>query len=211
MAEENKKNSSHHGYLIALVVLVVIFVVGFFIARKQDEGPSIRPASLNFDSNINDNKTYEYDVAKVKNFKVNVTSGKATIYHVQAITLNKTKHFRGSSDKVNGFIRFFIRFNTNDSVEPKFGQAIASFPDDSNQMQTSTAGLVENSKPKANKKDLVFSNYNNWKKVDLDTSDTEYSIALPVANINKNHAFNYKVQYSIDGGKWQSSSFKVKF
>lgn len=211
MAEENQKTSGHHGCLITIFVLVIVFAVGFFIARKQDEGPSIRPASLNFDSITDTNKTYEYDVAKVKNYKVNVASGKATIYHVQALTLNKTKKFRGSSDKVNGFIRFFIRFNTNDAVEPKFGQAVASFPDDKNQMNTTTAGLVENSKPKANKKDLVFSTYNDWKKVDLDTMDNKYSIALPVSNISRNHAFNYKVQYSINGGKWQTSNFKVKF
>lgn len=205
----NKKK--HHGCLIALGILFFILIVLFFIGKNDDDGPSIRPASLSFESIIDPNKTYDYDVAKVKNYKVNVTSGKATIYHVQTLKLTKTKKFRGTSDKVNGFIRFFIRFNTKDSVDPKFGQATASFPDDDYQMNTTTAGLVENRTPKVNRKDLVFSTYNDWKKVDLDTTDTKYSLVLPVANINKNHKFTYKVQYSIDGGSLQTSTFKVKF
>lgn len=78
-------------------------------------------------------------------------------------------------------------------------------------MDIRTAGLVENRGPKTNRKDLVFSNYNNWKKVDLDTTDTKYSIVLPVEHLDKNHRFTYKVQYSINAGKWQTSKFNVKF
>lgn len=207
---EDKKDTAL-GCGCFLVVILIVIVALFFWANKKDAGPSIRPASLSFDSVTDSDKTYDYDVSKVKNYKVDVTSGKATIYHVQTLKLNKSKSFCGTSDKVNGFIRFFIRFNTNDAVEPRFGQATASFPDDSKQMDITTAGLVENRKPKTNRKDLVFSTYNEWKDVDLDTTNTKYSIVLPVFNLDKNHRFTYKFQYSIDGGNWQTSNFKVKF
>lgn len=209
MAEN--KSKSHHSCLITIGILIVIFAIAFYFAAKKDAGPSIRPASLSFDSIVDNTKTYDYDVSKVKNYKVNVTSGKATIYHVQTLQLAKSKKFRGTSDKVDGFIRFFIRFNTNDDVEPKFGQAVASFPNDKYQMNVTTAGLVENRAPKTNRKDLVFSTYNDWKKVDLDTENTKYSIVLPVSHLSKNHSFNYKVQYSINGGKWKNSKFKVNY
>lgn len=207
MTEE--KSKSHHGCLITIGILVLIFAVAFYFAAKKDAGPSIRPASLSFDSIIESDDPYDYEVSKVRNYKVNVTSNKATIYHVQTLQLTKSKKFRGTNDKVNGFIRFFIRFNTNNDVEPKFGQAVASFPDDKYQMDVTTAGLVENRSPKINRKDLVFSSYNDWKKVDLDTEDKKYSIVLPVNRLSKNHSFNYKVQYSIDGGKLQTSKFKI--
>lgn len=210
MKEKDSKGNTSLGCGCFIIILLIVTGV-FWWAHNKDVGPSIRPASLSFDSVINSEDPYDYDVSQVKNYKVNVSSGKATIYHVQTLKLPKTKHFRGTSDKVNGFIRFFIKFNTNDAVEPKFGQAVATLPDDKYQMDIRTAGLVENRGPKTNRKDLVFSNYNNWKNVDLDTTDTKYSIVLPVEHLDKNRRFTYKVQYSINAGKLQTSKFNVKF
>lgn len=210
MKEKDRKGNTSLGCGCFIIILLIVAGV-FWWAHNKDAGPSIRPASLSFDSVTNSDDSYDYDVLQVKNYKVNVSSDKATIYHVQTLKLPKTKHFRGTSDKVNGFIRFFIKFNTNDAVEPKFGQAVATLPDDKYQMDIRTAGLVENRSPKTNRKDLVFSNYNNWKDVDLDTTDTKYSIVLPVEHLDKNHRFTYKVQYSINAGKWQTSNFNIKF
>lgn len=224
----NKKKGCLVIILLPIAIIVVLIIYALY-AHLSSSKPNNSQTSVEVSSedgqntenaeevkphliflNHNDGSDSSYYVKSRKDYKVNAKDGATAVYHVQKLTLTKPKNYNfvlGGKKKVNGFVRFFIKIN-GDDVSLKYNNGNVSFPDYSNPIHTTE--LVEQDKPKLNRKELDCPTGPEWWEISHHGDMKKASILFPVKNINKIHAFNYGFYGTVDGIN-KHYEIKVKF